>query len=66
MIDEIIELSKKLISIPSVTPNDMGCQKIINRYLSSIGFVVKKINFNKTNNLYAFHGNNKKKNIYLF
>ena len=33
-----LELAKQLISIPSVTPDDLGCQQLIAERLSAIGF----------------------------
>ncbi len=40
-----LELTKQLIAIQSVTPDDGGCQKIIAERLSAIGFTVESMNF---------------------
>ncbi|ADP67070.1 succinyl-diaminopimelate desuccinylase [Buchnera aphidicola] len=52
----ITELAKKLISIPSVSPKDLGCQDIIIKRLCAIGFDIKRVNVNDTKNFWAFRG----------
>jgi succinyl-diaminopimelate desuccinylase len=51
-----LDLSKQLISIPSITPDDMGCQKIIADRLSNIGFKIENLRFGEVDNLWARHG----------
>jgi len=51
-----LDLAKQLISIPSVTPDDMGCQKIISDRLSSIGFEIENLRFGEVDNLWARYG----------
>jgi succinyl-diaminopimelate desuccinylase len=51
-----LDLAKQLISIPSVTPDDMGCQKIIGERLSSIGFEIENLRFGAVDNLWARYG----------
>ena len=51
-----LDLAKQLISIPSVTPDDMGCQKIIGERLSSIGFEIENLRFGEVDNLWARYG----------
>ncbi|MBT8118329.1 MAG: succinyl-diaminopimelate desuccinylase [Gammaproteobacteria bacterium] len=53
-----LDLAKQLISIPSVTPDDMGCQKIIGERLSNIGFDIKNLRFGEVDNLWARYGSN--------
>ncbi|ACL29916.1 succinyl-diaminopimelate desuccinylase [Buchnera aphidicola] len=55
----ITELAKKLISIPSVSPKDLGCQDIIIKRLCAIGFDIKRVNVNDTKNFWAFRGTGK-------
>ncbi|CAL4042077.1 Succinyl-diaminopimelate desuccinylase [Buchnera aphidicola (Tetraneura ulmi)] len=55
----VIELLKKLVEIPSISPLDLGCQNIIGEILVSLGFKVEKILINKTSNLWAEHGKGK-------
>ncbi|CAL4318916.1 succinyl-diaminopimelate desuccinylase [Buchnera aphidicola] len=55
----IVELAKQLISIPSISPADLGCQEIISNRLRSIGFTVEHININNTSNIWAFRGKGK-------
>lgn len=51
-----LDLAKQLISIPSVTPDDMGCQKIIAERLSSIGFDIENLRYGEVDNLWARFG----------
>ncbi len=48
-----LDLAKQLISIPSVTPDDLGCQKIIAERLSDIGFKIEHLRFGEVDNLWA-------------
>lgn len=48
-----LELAKQLISIPSITPDDLGCQKIIAKRLSDIGFDIEHLRFGEVDNLWA-------------
>ncbi|WP_343377724.1 succinyl-diaminopimelate desuccinylase [Buchnera aphidicola (Formosaphis micheliae)] len=52
----ILNLAKQLIEIPSISPLDLGCQKIITQRLSDIGFTVEEMNFKDTHNLWATRG----------
>jgi len=56
MICSITKLAQKLISIPSISPKDLGCQDIIIKRLCAVGFTVKVININNTKNFWAFRG----------
>ena len=51
-----LDLAKQLISIPSVTPDDMGCQKIISDRLAKIGFEIENLRFGEVDNLWARYG----------
>ena len=51
-----LDLAKQLISIPSVTPDDMGCQKIISDRLARIGFEIENLRFGEVDNLWARYG----------
>ncbi len=51
-----LDLAKQLIRIPSVTPEDMGCQKIIADRLSNIGFNIENLRFGEVDNLWARYG----------
>jgi succinyl-diaminopimelate desuccinylase len=51
-----LDLAKQLISIPSVTPDDLGCQKIIAERLSNIGFNIENLRFGEVDNLWARYG----------
>ena len=51
-----LDLAKQLISIPSITPDDLGCQKIIAERLSNIGFKIEDLRFGEVDNLWARFG----------
>lgn len=53
---DTLDLAKQLISIPSVTPDDLGCQKIIADRLSAIGFDIENLRYGDVDNLWARHG----------
>lgn len=59
MICPITELAQKLISIPSISPKDLGCQDIMINFLKNIGFEIKEININDTKNFWATRGSGK-------
>lgn len=51
-----LDLAKALISIPSVTPDDLGCQKLIADYLQPLGFNIENLKFGEVDNLWARYG----------
>ena len=48
--NDTLYLAKELISRPSVTPNDAGCQQLIYERLSKLGFTQHVINSNGVTN----------------
>ncbi|ADV33900.1 succinyl-diaminopimelate desuccinylase [Candidatus Blochmanniella vafra str. BVAF] len=58
----LIELTKKLINQPSITPKDHNCQNIIACYLKSLKFNIELMNFYDTHNIWAYrNGQHKQK-----
>ncbi|ALU42272.1 succinyl-diaminopimelate desuccinylase [Pseudoalteromonas rubra] len=53
---EVVALAKALIQRPSVTPEDAGCQAMINARLSALGFNVEEHFFVDTLNTWARKG----------
>ncbi|MFT7458111.1 MAG: succinyl-diaminopimelate desuccinylase [Planctomycetota bacterium] len=51
-----IELTKKLINLASVSPNDAGCQALIAARLQQSGFTAKHLRFEDVDNLMITHG----------
>ena len=51
-----LNLAKDLISRPSVTPDDLGCQKLIADYLQPLGFNIENMKFGEVDNLWARYG----------
>ncbi len=54
---ETLELAKQLISNPSVTPDDMGCQELMINRLENIGFNIYPLRFGEVDNFWAVRGN---------
>ena len=54
---DTLALAKELISRPSVTPNDSGCQKILAQRLQTLGFNIESLRFGDVDNLWARRGN---------
>jgi succinyl-diaminopimelate desuccinylase len=52
-----LELAIELVSRPSLTPNDAGCQTLIAEHLQAIGFTIEHLRFGEVNNLWARRGN---------
>ncbi len=53
---DVIELTKALINKPSVTPDDAGCQLLIQEWLSELGFSNETMIFEDTTNLWSRKG----------
>lgn len=51
-----LELAIDLISRPSVTPEDAGCQEVIIQRLERLGFQIETMPFGEVKNFYAKHG----------
>ena len=51
-----LDACKTLIRMPSVTPDDAGCQEWLQEQLTAIGFHCESIDKNDTKNLYAEYG----------
>ena len=53
---DTLDLAKKLISRPSVTPEDGGCQRLIAKRLEKSGFKARHMRFADVDNLWISHG----------
>lgn len=53
---EVVELASQLVQRPSVSPNDGGCQDLVADRLSSAGFLVERLDFGATRNLFVRKG----------
>jgi succinyl-diaminopimelate desuccinylase len=51
-----VELAKALISRPSVTPADEGCQQLLAERLEPLGFSIEQLRFEDVDNLWARKG----------
>ncbi|WOB48800.1 succinyl-diaminopimelate desuccinylase [Xanthomonas hydrangeae] len=53
---DIVDLTCELISSPSVTPDDAGCQELIAQRLARAGFAIEHLRLGAVDNLWATHG----------
>ncbi|APP84200.1 succinyl-diaminopimelate desuccinylase [Xanthomonas hortorum] len=53
---DIVDLTCELISRPSVTPDDAGCQELIAQRLARAGFAIEHLRLGAVDNLWATHG----------
>ncbi len=53
---DVLDLTCELISRPSVTPDDAGCQALIGERLQAAGFACKHMRLGEVDNLWATHG----------
>jgi succinyl-diaminopimelate desuccinylase len=51
-----VELTKELISRPSVTPEDAGCQELLIEKLEALGFVIERLPFEDVSTFWARRG----------
>src|ERR1700730_3643543 len=51
-----LELTQSLIQLPSVTPDDAGCQDLIASLLKKAGFSIEHLPFGEVKNLWARRG----------
>lgn len=52
-----LDLCQELISRPSVSPEDGGCQALMTERLRALGFLVEPMPFGPVKNFWATHGN---------
>ena len=52
----ILDLASDLIRRASVTPDDAGCQPLIERRLAAAGFAIEHLRYEDVDNLWATHG----------
>jgi len=50
-----LDLAKALIALPSITPDDQSCQKLLTSILEPLGFQCETITSNGVSNLWAKH-----------
>ncbi|MCK7458387.1 succinyl-diaminopimelate desuccinylase [Idiomarina aminovorans] len=60
MSSETLQLAHELISRPSITPEDEGCQRLIGERLAALGFDLESLIFDDTTNLWARRGQGRK------
>ena len=53
---DTLDLTRALIRLPSVTPDDQGCQALLAQRLRAAGFTVESMRFGAVDNLWARRG----------
>ena len=53
---DVLALARALIALPSVTPDDAGCQPLLAERLRRAGFHCESLRFGAVDNLFATHG----------
>lgn len=53
----VLALTKQLIQLPSITPEDKGCQLLLAQRLEKLGFTLEHLRFGEVDNLWARRGN---------
>ncbi len=53
---DVVELTRALVRLPSVTPKDSGCQQMIAQLLTKLGFSTESMRFGEVDNLWARRG----------
>jgi len=56
MTNDTLTLAQQLLSCPSVTPHDQGCQSLLRERLVSLGFTCETMRFGVVDNLWARRG----------
>jgi len=55
-VSAVLDLARELIAVPSITPDDLGCQQLIAQRLARAGFACEHLRFGEVDNLWATHG----------
>lgn len=61
---DVVQLTQQLISYPSITPNDAGCQALMIEHLTRLGFAITILPSGKVTNFWAQKG--KAKPLFVF
>jgi succinyl-diaminopimelate desuccinylase len=56
LVSKTLELTQRLIALPSVTPADAGCQDVLIERLAACGFWIERLRFGSVDNFWATHG----------
>lgn len=62
---EVVNLTKELITRPSITTDDAGCQQLIAGRLQRVGFACEHLRFGEVDNLWATHGSGEPTLVFL-
>jgi succinyl-diaminopimelate desuccinylase len=62
---EVVNLTKELITRPSITTDDAGCQALVAERLQLAGFACEHLRFGEVDNLWATHGTGEPTLVFL-
>ena len=62
---EVVNLTKELITRPSITTDDAGCQQLVAERLQRAGFACEHLRFGEVDNLWATHGRGEPTLVFL-
>lgn len=65
MMNPTLELTRQLIALRSVTPEDAGCMELISERLDRYGFHTERLDFHDTRNILVRHGEGKPLFVFL-
>ncbi len=58
-------LTSQLLSLPSISPDDHGCQELLRQALQPLGFTTRQLNFGDVKNFWAKFGNKSKTLLFV-
>ena len=64
MSSPVLELARELISRPSISPRDEGCQELIADRLQEVGFTIEHMPFEDVSNLWAWRGSSQPRLVF--
>lgn len=64
MSDRVLDLTRELITRPSISPRDEGCQELMACRLKAVGFTVEHMPFEDVSNLWAWRGEAKPRLVF--
>jgi len=65
-ISKAARLARQLIRIESITPNDNGCQRVVQERLGKLGFACETLKYHDVTNLWAVKGDSNRKPLVVF
>ena len=58
-------LTSQLLSLPSISPDDHGCQELLRQALQPLGFTTRQLDFGDVKNFWAKFGDKSKTLLFV-